>query len=106
MLEEYDIIVEEAYDGQQAVDLVKEKEAGYYDLILMDIMMPVKDGLEATREIRNLSKADSGTIPIVAMSANAFDEDVRRSLASGMNGHLSKPINIQKLKEMIMKVMG
>ena len=106
LLEEYDIIVEEAYDGQQAVDLVKEKEAGYYDLILMDIMMPVKDGLEATREIRNLSKADSGTIPIVAMSANAFDEDVRRSLASGMNGHLSKPINIQKLKEMIMKVMG
>lgn len=106
MLEEYDMIVEEAYNGQQAVDLVKEKEAGYYDLILMDIMMPVKDGLEATREIRNLSKADSGTIPIVAMSANAFDEDVRRSLASGMNGHLSKPINIQKLKEMIMKVMG
>lgn len=106
LLEEYDMIVEEAYDGQQAVDLVKEKEAGYYDLILMDIMMPVKDGLEATREIRNLSKADSGTIPIVAMSANAFDEDVRRSLASGMNGHLSKPVNIHKLKEMILEVMG
>lgn len=106
MLEEYGMMVEEAHDGQEAVDLVKEKEASYYDLILMDIMMPVKDGLEAAREIRNLSKADSHTIPIVAMSANAFDEDVRRSLASGMNGHLSKPVNIQKLKEMILEVIG
>lgn len=106
MLEEYDMMVEEAHDGQEAVDLVKEKEAGYYDLILMDIMMPIKDGLEATREIRKLSKADSHTLPIVAMSANAFDEDVRRSLASGMNGHLSKPVNIHKLKEMIIEVMG
>ena len=105
MLEEYGMLVEEAHDGQEAVDIVREKEAGYYDLILMDIMMPVKDGLEATREIRNLSREDCQTVPIVAMSANAFDEDVRRSLTSGMNGHLSKPVDIGKLREMLAKVI-
>ncbi len=106
MLEEYNILVEEAHNGKEAVDLVSEKDVGYYDLILMDIMMPVMDGLEAARKIRNLPKADIGTLPIVAMSANAFDEDVRSSLASGMNGHLSKPVDLNKLTEMIIKVMG
>ena len=65
----------------------------------MDIMMPVMDGLEAAREIRKLSRDDCKTLPIVAMSANAFDEDVKKSLASGMDAHLSKPINMEQLEK-------
>ena len=99
ILEEYGVIVEEACNGQEAVTRMTESEPGYYDLILMDIMMPVMDGLEATREIRRLPREDCQRIPIIAMSANAFDEDVKRSLASGMNGHLSKPVNVEKLIE-------
>ena len=99
ILEDYGITVEETYNGQEAVSRMANSQPGYYDLILMDIMMPVMDGLEATREIRRLSRKDCQRIPIIAMSANAFDEDVKRSLASGMNGHLSKPINVEKLIE-------
>ena len=65
----------------------------------MDIMMPVMDGLEAAREIRKLSRDDCKTLPVVAMSANAFDEDVKKSLASGMDAHLSKPINMEQLEK-------
>ena len=72
----------------------------------MDIMMPEMDGLEATRTIRNLDRKDCKKIPIYAMSANAFDEDVKRSLASGMNGHLSKPVNLQVLEKTLQKVLG
>ena len=104
-LEDYGIIVEEAVDGQKAVACVQASAPGYYDLILMDIMMPVMDGLEATREIRRLPREDCKTIPIFAMSANAFDEDVKRSLASGMNGHMSKPIDPKKLQEMLAKTL-
>ncbi len=100
MLEDLGILVEEAHNGQEAVDLVRQKGLGYYDLVLMDIMMPVKNGLEAAGEIRTIPNADHDSLPIVAMSANAFDEDVRRSLASGMNAHLSKPVDIRKLREM------
>ena len=99
ILEDYGVIIEEAYNGQEAVTYMANSQPGYYDLILMDIMMPVMDGLEATREIRRLPREDCQRIPIIAMSANAFDEDVKRSLASGMNGHLSKPINVEKLIE-------
>ncbi len=105
ILEDYGIIVEEASDGQQALQRMKESAPGYFDVILMDIMMPVMDGLEATREIRKLPREDCQNIPIIAMSANAFDEDVRRSLASGMNGHLSKPVDIRKLEETLVDVM-
>ena len=97
ILEDYGVLIEEAYNGQEAVTRMAESQPGYYDLILMDIMMPVMDGLEATREIRQLSRKDCQRIPIIAMSANAFDEDVKRSIASGMNGHLSKPVNVEKL---------
>ena len=69
----------------------------------MDIMMPVMDGLEAAREIRKLPRDDCKTLPIVAMSANAFDEDVKKSLASGMNAHLSKPINIEQLEKTLVR---
>ncbi len=106
LLEDCNMTVETAYNGEEAVQRMKEVPEGYYDLILMDIMMPVMDGLEATGEIRKLDREDCHTIPIVAMSANAFDEDVKRSLASGMNGHLSKPVNVGKLQEMLFTVFG
>lgn len=105
LLEEYNIRVEEAYDGMEAVEMVKNHPVAYYDLILMDIMMPKMDGLTATQEIRKLSRVDCRNIPIIAMSANAFEEDVKRSLASGMNGHLSKPVNIEKLEELLLKFL-
>ncbi len=105
IMADYGAEIEEAYNGAEAVQHMKESKPGEYDLILMDIMMPVMDGLEATREIRNIPRDDCKKIPIIAMSANAFEEDVRRSLASGMNGHLSKPINIEKLEEMLTSVM-
>lgn len=105
LLEDYGIIVSEAYNGKEAVECVKNNPPYYYDLILMDIMMPVMDGLEATREIRNIPRDDCSHIPIIAMSANAFDEDVKRSLASGMNAHLSKPVNIKALEKTLSKIM-
>lgn len=104
ILEERGMLVDEAHDGQEAVSCVENAEDGYYDLILMDIMMPVMDGLEAARRIRLLDREYCHRVPIVAMSANAFDDDVRRSIASGMNGHLSKPVNIGKLEEMLAEV--
>lgn len=99
LLEEWGMLVEEASNGKEAVDKVQEASDGYYDLILMDIRMPVMDGLEATRQIRNREKQTGQHVPIVAMSANAFDEDVKNSLASGMDGHLSKPINVEKMEQ-------
>ena len=104
ILKGYGITVESAWNGEEAVSRVKEQVPGYYDLILMDIMMPVMDGLEATRKIRTIERADCRTVPIVAMSANAFDEDVRVSLESGMNGHLSKPINISQLAALFVAI--
>ena len=89
---------------KEALDKIKASAPGYYDLIFMDIMMPVMDGLEATKEIRRLSRRDCQEIPIIAMSANAFDEDVKKSLASGMNGHLSKPIDLAKLEEVLLLI--
>ena len=83
-----------------------EKEPGYYDAILMDIRMPVMDGLEATKEIRKLPREDARTIPIIAMTANAFDEDMKKSIESGMNGHLAKPIDFKELLNMLIKVIG
>ena len=106
LLQDCNMTVEGAYNGEEAVQRMKEVPQGYYDLILMDIMMPVMDGLEATGEIRKLDREDCRTIPIIAMSANAFDEDVKRSLASGMNGHLSKPVDVGKLREMLFTVFG
>ena len=103
-LTEFGILPEEAYNGEEAVKRFAESEIGYYDMILMDIMMPVMDGLEAAKHIRTLDRQDSRTVPIYAMSANAFDEDIKRSLNSGMNGHLSKPIHVEKLKEVFAMV--
>ena len=106
ILENYGIKTEQAVNGKEAVRRMEESVPGYYDMIFMDIMMPEMDGLEATRTIRNLDRKDCKKIPIYAMSANAFDEDVKRSLASGMNGHLSKPVNLQVLEKTLQKVLG
>lgn len=105
MLEKYGCTVEGAVNGKEAVDMVKNNMPDYYDAVLMDIMMPVMDGLEATKKIRELPREDCKRIPIIAMSANAFDEDVKLSIASGMNGHISKPINVEKLNEMLLKTV-
>ena len=105
-LEDLNCVVTEARDGQQAVDTFRRELAGPFQLILMDVMMPNLDDLEAAHQIRTMGKEDSRTIPIVAASANAFDEDIKRSLASGMNAHLSKPIEPDKLAEMLSQMLA
>ena len=89
--------VDHAENGKIAVEMFEKSEPGYYDAILMDVRMPEMDGLEATKTIRALDKPDAKTIPIIAMTANAFDEDVQRSLQAGMNAHLSKPVEAELL---------
>ncbi len=103
LLETIGIQVETAEDGQQAIDRVREKPERYYDLIFMDIQMPVKNGYEATRGIRGLGRKDLEEIPIVAMSANAFADDIQQSIASGMNDHVTKPVEIGKISEALEK---
>ncbi len=95
-----------AEDGKQAVEMFTESSAGQYDVILMDIQMPVMGGYEATREIRASTHPQAGTIPIIAMSANAFVEDVRKALNSGMNAHISKPIVFEQFKSTLREIMG
>ena len=97
---------ERAENGQIAVDLFSVSAAGYYDAILMDLRMPVMDGLEATRRIRALDRADARQVPIIALSANAFEEDIRKSLESGMNAHLAKPADSDLLYGTIRKWIG
>ncbi|MBQ9406235.1 MAG: response regulator [Desulfovibrio sp.] len=94
ILEEAGFLVEMAMDGRDAVDLVAEKPAAYYDIILMDIQMPIMDGYETARAIRAMPREDARNIPIIALSANVSDDDRRKALESGMNGHLSKPLDI------------
>ena len=91
------ILIDHAENGREAFELFDKSEPGYYDAILMDVRMPVMDGLEATKAIRGLERSDSKTVPIIAMTANAFDEDVQRSLQVGMNAHLSKPVDPERL---------
>lgn len=93
------IQVEQALNGRIAVDTVLKKDPGYYDLIFMDIQMPVMNGYEAARTIRASGREDLEKIPIVAMTADAFADDIRKSEEAGMNGHISKPVDIQKLEE-------
>lgn len=91
------IQVETARDGRQAVDALMEKPAGYYDLVFMDIQMPVMNGYEAVRTIRASDREDLRTLPIVAMSADAFSDDIQKAAAAGMNDHVAKPIELPKL---------
>ena len=98
--------VTKAFNGQQAVYAFSKAPAGTFDIILMDVMMPVMDGYEATRRIRSLNRLDAKTIPIVAMTANAFAEDVEESRKAGMNEHISKPLDIGKVKLTIARYIG
>ena len=97
--------VTKAYNGKEALDLFAESEDGYFDFILMDVMMPVMDGLTATRRIRELSRTDAGRVPIFAMTANAFAEDKKQSREAGMNEHLSKPLNEELLIQTFRKYL-
>ncbi len=90
-----------ANNGYEAIECFKNSEPGFFDLILMDIMMPVMNGLEAAEKIRHLDRPDADDIPIIAMSANAFSDDIERSRQSGMDGHVSKPVNKQALMDAI-----
>ena len=97
LLESKGFAVETAENGLRAMELFSKSEQGYYDAILMDIRMPLMDGLTAARNIRHLSNADAAAIPIIAMTANAFDDDIEKSKAAGMNAHLAKPIDPERL---------
>jgi len=99
-------IVDTANNGSVALEKIKNSEPGYYDLVLMDIQMPVMDGYAATKAIRKLESRELARIPIIALSANAFIEDYKKSFESGMNGHSPKPINIDELQEMIRNVLS
>ena len=97
VLKDIDFVVERAEDGQRCVEMIDAAPAGYYDLILMDIQMPRMNGYEATRIIRQMKDKEKANITILAMTANAFEEDKREAIESGMNAHLSKPIEVEKL---------
>lgn len=105
VLDDMGFTVDKTTNGQEAVDAFEQSPVGRYDIVLMDVMMPVMDGLTAAHRIRSLGRADAADVPIVATSANAFAEDVKRSLASGMNAHVSKPIDPEKLAKVLSKVM-
>lgn len=101
MLESAGASVTAVQNGQEAVEKFESSAEGTYDLILLDIMMPVMDGLKAAEKIRTLTREDAKSIPIIAMTANAFEEDRRKTKEAGMNGHLTKPINSDKLLELL-----
>ena len=105
ILEADGFAVEDADDGDVAVEKIRWAEPGYYDLVLMDIQMPVMDGHEATKRIRALENPVLSSIPIIAMTANAFDEDKRAALDSGMNGFISKPVVVEEVVEALNGVL-
>lgn len=105
LLEEMGLIVEIVDDGTVAVSKMEKAVPGQYDLILMDIQMPFMDGYEATKEIRKLENPEIAAIPIIAMTANAFSSDQEKAIASGMDGYLTKPIDIKKMKEVLFRTL-
>ena len=94
------------WDGQEAVELFRNSELGEFDVILMDIMMPVMDGYEAAKMIRSLDREDAKEIPIIAMTANAFTEDRIKAKAAGMDEHVAKPVDVELLIKVIHKLVG
>ena len=94
------------WDGQEAVELFRNSEPGEFDVILMDIMMPVMNGYEAAKMIRSLDREDAKAIPIIAMTANAFEEDAKRCFAAGMTAHLAKPFQIEDMEKAIVECCG
>jgi len=106
LLSPANLLIEEAENGRQAVDMFNNSPEGYYDIILMDIQMPLLDGYEAAKKIRALDRADSKAVPIIAMTANAYKEDVDQALAAGMNGHVAKPIDKPALMETLGEILN
>ena len=104
LLNEYGFIVDTAENGREALDKVRVSKPGDYALVLMDIQMPVMDGHEATKQIRALDNPELAAVPIVAMTANAFNEDRKAAKACGMNGFISKPINIEEIIQTLKSV--
>ncbi len=105
LLCEVGFLVETASNGQIAVEMIRDSEAGYYDVVLMDIQMPVMNGYQASREIRSLENKALAEIPIIALTANTFDEDKKEALANGMNAHIAKPIDINMLYEILENIL-
>jgi len=105
LLCEVGFLVETAQNGQIAVEMIRNSEAGYYDAVLMDIQMPVMNGYQASREIRSLENKGLADIPIIALTANTFDEDKKEALANGMNAHIAKPIDINMLYEILENIL-
>lgn len=101
----HNVKVTQAWNGQEAVDIFSSNPAGTFDVILMDLQMPVMDGIEAAKTIRSLEREDAADIPIIALSANVYTEDVAASSAAGMNGHLAKPINFETLCKTVYNVV-
>jgi len=106
MLSEAGLIVEEAQDGSIAVDKLLENRPGYYKAVLMDIQMPVMDGYMATQVIRTFKNKELASIPIIAMTANAFEEDRKKALETGMNAHIAKPIDVEKLLDTLAEILS
>ena len=106
LLKEQHMMVDRAWNGAQAVELFEQSETHAYDIVLMDIMMPVMDGLEAARRIRSLKREDAKTVPIFAMSANTFIDDITKSMEAGMNEHFTKPLDIEEIREAIGRYCG
>ena len=105
LLEQAGFLIETAENGEIAVDMTAESEPGYYDVILMDIQMPVMDGYTATQAIRKLENPELAGIPIIAMTANAFQEDIKKAEEIGMNGHIAKPLDIPNMKATLHQVL-
>ncbi len=98
--------VETAENGAQAFEKIKAAESGHFDAVLMDIQMPVMNGYEATKHIRELEDRKKSTVPIVAVTANAFGEDVRRAHDAGMNAHIAKPIDPENMRRVLVDLLS
>ena len=106
LLEFTGLAIDEAEDGEQAVKIFEASPPNTYDIIYMDVQMPKMDGYEASMRIRAMDREDAGTVPIVALTANAFKEDIDNAMNNGMNAHLAKPLDVQKLIKISLGFIG
>ena len=103
IISSWGILIDKTYDGREAVDKFLQMPEDYYDMILMDIQMPKMNGFEAARAIRSMDRADAAKIPIIAMTANAFSDDIAQSMNSGMNAHIIKPVDFDRLQKTLLQ---